>query len=108
MNSKEFNLTMDGLLERCKETLQHKAGEYADSRDRLHNFNSAAELIGGTKAQACWGMAVKHVVSVSDMVASGQSYPMPIWDEKLGDMLNYCILLYACVVEKESKNADLQ
>ena len=102
MKSEEFNMVMNDLLDRCKNVLQHKAGEYADSSDRLHNFHTAAELIGCTKAQACWGMAVKHVVSVSDMVKSGEGYPMSMWDEKIGDMLNYCILLYACVTEAQS------
>ena len=41
----------------------------------------------------------KHTVSVYDMVNSGQAYAPDIWDEKIGDLMNYLLLLRTAVKE---------
>ena len=44
----------------------------------------------------------KHTVSVYDMIRGleeGKSYPLELWDEKIGDSINYLLLLAAAVRE---------
>ena len=53
--------------------------------------------------QSLWGMLTKHIVSIRDMVQSGESYSHDIWDEKLGDAINYLAILKAITVDKDEK-----
>jgi hypothetical protein len=84
------------VLERCRKiqtTLIRKAFEYASGDNRFHNFDIAAMAKGETPEEALWGMYIKHWVSVQDMVKSGE-VPNQKWvDEKIGDSINYHVLL---------------
>lgn len=100
MTTKEFECIMENQINRCREILGSKAGEYAAEDDRLHNFRVAAALQGGSLKQALAGMMVKHTVSLYDMCTSGKAYPIELWDEKITDHQNYLTLLRA-VVEEE-------
>lgn len=95
MNQKEF----DGLLEQriagIKDVLQLKGKEYAFNNDRLHNFKIAARLKGESPAVALWGMAMKHLVSVEDLIYGRLANNRHNVNEKVGDLINYLILLEA-------------
>jgi hypothetical protein len=106
MDTKTFNSTIDEMIQHCGETLMKKAEEYA-KEDRLHNFKVSAALGGDTPAQALWGMARKHIVSISDMVREdGEvAYTQQQWDEKIGDAINYLLLLKAVVAEVDTDAA---
>ena len=94
MNQDAFNVILERRKYEITDTLTHKAAEYA-TEDRLHNFKAAALLQGNTPEQALVGMLSKHLVSVIDMVNSNFAYPIKTWDEKIGDSINYLILLEA-------------
>ena len=96
MNTKQFDKIINKTIDNCKNVLCSKAKEYA-TEDRLHNFKIAATLQGITPLQALQGMATKHTVSIADMIASGQAYSSEMWDEKIGDSINYLLLLRALV-----------
>jgi hypothetical protein len=98
MTNQQFQAVLDNRIALIRLTLENKAKEYATD-DRLHNFRKAAALRGTTLAQALMGMQIKHLVSVIDMVDSGKKYPQSLWSEKLGDAINYFILLEAIVSE---------
>lgn len=100
MTAKEFERIMENQINRCREILGSKAGEYAAEDDRLHNFRVAAVLQGIPIKQAIAGMMAKHTVSIYDMCTSEKTYPIELWDEKITDHLNYLLLLRA-VVEEE-------
>lgn len=102
MNSNEFETVLQDVIRSIRQTLGHKASEYATDDDRLHNFKMAAALTGETQAQALRGMLVKHTVSVYDLMAKADTteIPMELWDEKITDHINYLILLKAIVVEE--------
>lgn len=106
MTPEEFEQIFEDFVGSSRVVLIDKAKEYASETDRLHNFKKAAALIGGTPEQALWGFAVKHLVSVADMVYSGKTYTDAQWDEKLGDALNYLILLRAQIAETGSLNQN--
>ena len=99
MDAKTFDKIATDTLEKCHDTLVVKAKEYASSRSRLHNFHVAARLNRVPVREALWGMATKHLVSVIDIV-NGRECSREVLDEKIGDMINYLILLKAVVVEE--------
>lgn len=107
MTGDDFNTLLERRLTRTRETLATKAGEYAMDTDRLHNFKRAAEMRGKgeTPREALLGMLIKHLVSVFDMVDGDREYPEGVWDEKVGDSINYFILLEAIVAEARPKAA---
>jgi hypothetical protein len=100
MNHEEFTLIFEEQVNKCRETLITKAGEYADDDDRLHNFRVAAELVGTDLRSALGGMMVKHIVSIYDMIEDERCAPIEKWEEKVGDALNYLFLLMAVVKEE--------
>lgn len=86
-------------IEHCWKLLFSKRKEYATA-DPFHNFRRAADLQGITKEQALIGMMDKHVISVHDMVneaAEGASFSADKWQEKIGDNINYLLILWAMV-----------
>lgn len=101
MTQEKFNEIANDMLERCKKVLYSKNKEYA-TEDALHNFKVAAKLEGITPEQALAGMMAKHTVSVYDMIKSAEYYSDDVWDEKIGDSINYLILLRALAEEANS------
>lgn len=99
MKTDEFERIVSEQIKRCVNTLNIKSNEYATD-DRLHNFKIAAALEGITPIQALQGMMAKHTVSVYDMCQSGKRYPIELWDEKIGDSINYLLLLAAPIREE--------
>lgn len=105
MNTENFNKIIHEQIERCEATLCKKADEYA-IEDMLHNFKVAAGIQNCLPTTALGGMMAKHTVSVYDMIQgleNGRSYPVELWDEKIGDSINYLLLL-AAAVREESEN----
>lgn len=100
MNAETFHEILNQRLAKIIAVLDAKAKSYSSASDRLHNFKVAAALNDCTPEQSNWGMNTKHIVSVRDMVLSGLDYPYEVWDEKLGDAINYLILLEAIVIER--------
>lgn len=101
MNDQEFSDLLETRLEKTRHTLAKKAAEYARG-DRLSNFKRAAAAIGHTPEQVLLGMWFKHVISIIDLVndsAQGVPVPSTMWDEKIGDAVNYLILLEGLVKE---------
>jgi hypothetical protein len=49
--------------------------------------------------EALWGMALKHLISVMDLVAGRLPASKATVDEKVGDLINYLILLEAVFAE---------
>lgn len=91
---------------KIQNVLAKKAKEYARG-DRLHNFKRAAKALNCTPERACISFWMKHVVSILDMVddiEAGRLNTIPLWDEKIGDAVNYLILLEGLVVERLSES----
>ena len=97
MKTEEFNQLLEERIRITKTILSKKGDEYA-TEDRLHNFKVAARINHCTQAQALWGMATKHLVSIIDII-DGREFSDEIIDEKITDMINYLILLEAVLKE---------
>lgn len=83
--------------------LMKKSAEYATADDKLHNFKRAAPIVRRGQAGALWGMLAKHLVSVADLVEradAGEPPSQEVVDEKIGDCLNYLVLLEAVFAEQ--------
>ena len=102
MNHRDFSNLWEETVIKSKNILVAKGAEYASDTDRLYNFKQAASLMGITPRQALGGMMVKHIVSVFDLINNEELGHMSVWDEKIGDSINYLILLKALVVEESS------
>jgi len=107
MNAMNFDAVVERRCDLIKSVLVNKAKEYASDVDRLHNFKVAAKLGRDETSpeQALWGMLRKHIVSVIDIIedtAKGKYPPAAMRDEKIGDCINYLILLEALLIESES------
>jgi hypothetical protein len=105
MNEKRFNEVTIKRIDKCLETMLHKADEYA-TNDRLHNFKVAATIQNCTPITALGGMMCKHTVSVYDLIRdheAGKNIPEELWAEKIGDSINYLLLLTALIAEDTDK-----
>jgi len=103
MNSTEFNAFLDAAIKSCKDTLKGKASEYATDDDRFYNFKKAGEIARETPEKALWGMYLKHLVSVIDIVEAVEkehNISRKYYTEKLKDSINYHILLWALLEER--------
>ena len=107
MNAQRFNQVLSDQIERINEILGVKAREYADDKDRLHNFKASAALQGCTPREALIGLMSKHTISVYDMGRAKQDFPLEKWDEKITDHINYLILLRALIVEEDDFDAKM-
>ena len=108
MTTEKFNEIIHEQISRCEATLCKKADEYA-TEDRLYNFKQAAALQKCKPETALAGMMCKHTVSIYDMlkgVEEGKHYPVELWDEKIGDSINYLLLLAAMIREDNSMRRE--
>jgi hypothetical protein len=107
MDARRFNEVLDEQLERVNAILGAKAGEYANDKDRLHNFKASASLQNISPMEALRGKMAKHTISIYDMMGSGVAFSVEQWDEKITDHINYLILLRALVIEEDEEDAKL-
>lgn len=103
MTGLDFESVLDRRISLIRNTLLQKAKEYATRDDRLNNFRRLAEMQRVSMARAAWGLVGKQIVSVQDMIESGDTFSREEWDEKIGDVINYMILIEAIVAEENRK-----
>ena len=103
MNRKEFvKEVVQERLDKITSVLASKADEYATDGSAFYNFERAGKVNNESTEEALWGMATKHLVSVIDMVESDETFDHEYIDEKIGDMINYLILLEGILKENKS------
>lgn len=101
MDSQTFDAFLDDTLAKVRELLASKGAEYVPGTEevsRFHNFEKSAALNEESLEEALWGFVTKHIVSLSDMVrVDSTDHSLAAWDEKIGDVINYMILLKGIV-----------
>jgi hypothetical protein len=100
MTAAAFDFLLERRLSLTKRLLASKATEYATDADRLHNFKTAAVEFGGTPEEACKGYMLKHWMSVRDLIVGERPVTRELLDDKIGDVVNYMILLEALLIER--------
>ena len=109
MEHTRFNEVFEIMIGKCRDLLVAKNAEYARGDDKLHNFKKAAGF-GGTQETALGGMMLKHTVSIYDMiddVGEANCASTEKWEEKIMDHINYLLLLYAMIVERDDMFKDM-
>ena len=107
MTNEQLNQVVDERCKLIKSILIEKAIQYARG-DRLSNFKKIAAFRNKEPEEALMGLVVKHIVALDDFV---QDLPHTVmqrdqWKEKIGDIINYMILLEAIVDERFSFPPD--
>ena len=106
MNAEDFNKIVAARMAWCNKTLCAKGDEYARDGDRLWNFKAAGRKLNCHPAKALAGMMVKHTVSVDDIIdglARGIVPPKELVAEKIGDSINYLLLLEGLIEEERQR-----
>lgn len=101
MKTEDFDKLLEKRIQKIKYVLASKAKEYA-TEDRLHNFKRAGEMLKCHPAKALQGFLAKHLVSINDLIDginNDEISFLDVWDEKIGDAINYLILLEAIIRE---------
>lgn len=109
MDAERFNQIVERRIRKIRDTVCSKAGEYATGGDRLYNFKDGARFLNSSQAFACWSYMAKHLGSVKKMAIenslNGVVPTQAMCDEKLGDIIVYCILMEG-IFEEERPNLD--
>lgn len=108
MDSIMFEKIYDEAEKKRRKVMVEKATQYAVGGDRLYNFKRASEIERNTPAQALWGKATKHLISIIDMVEGNSPATQEAIDEKIGDMQNYLDLLRAIFIEQLAVAAEIK
>ena len=110
MKTIEFDTVIERRLELSKQILINKAKEYAKGDDnRMHNFDKASQITGECREKALFGFFLKHLISVMDIIDDmnkNKNTYIPskeLTDEKIGDAINYLLLLEASIEDKRNK-----
>lgn len=107
MTQEKFNAFAKNFVKQTTSVLYAKGKSYALNRDdRLEHFKRAAEYLSTTPKEACLAQLTKHLISIRDMVCAndGTVFSPEQWDEKIGDAINYFVLLRALVIDEEISN----
>jgi len=106
MDSETLNRIIENRCQRIKAVLSIKNKEYAPNRDALHNFKRGGKMLDKTPESILIGFWMKHIISILDIVdslplnaAPGQ-VNLEMLDEKIGDAVNYLILLESLIIER--------
>lgn len=84
-------------------TLENKSDEYTRNGDSLHNFNRGSEMLGQSRERYLMSLAMKHITSIMDIIDdidNGIHHLDEVIEEKLGDAINYMILLEVSLKHK--------
>jgi hypothetical protein len=102
MNHKDFTKFLTELQEHQTKVLLGKNAEYAPGEDKLQNFKTASSVTGKPGSEVLWMYALKHFVSIQDIVLYNSTYTPALMREKCGDLRNYLVLLEALIKEENS------
>lgn len=96
-STEQFSDIINFRLKKIVEVLEKKNAEYGRKENRLYNFSEAARYKRTTVPDIIWNrFALKHLISVNDLVedvGNGVKLSEDLVDEKIGDLINYLILL---------------
>src|SRR5680860_1600857 len=107
MNKAQFEQHVQECKSRIGETLTEKAKQYRRNDNPFHNFDKAAEMNWITAERALMGMMAKHEVSIRDIVDdidNGKHPSIEMLSEKIGDNINYLILLEGIIKRRLGEN----
>jgi hypothetical protein len=102
MDTPTFERLFDRRCTLCYTVLTEKNLEYAPGDDRLQNFKEGALFLESSPVLYAFGLMTKHLVALKDRVVKGDTNTITqtYVDEKIGDIINYLILIEALLTEE--------
>jgi len=95
MTEEEFEKFFEERVQKCRQVLVRKAKEYSSSDDKMRNFNVAGRMLGEPPYKVAFSYMMKHFESLYDIIMNDKDVSLEMWDEKVGDLLNYWFLIDA-------------
>ena len=110
MTKEDFSRRVEKRIDLVRQTLLTKHKEYAKDDNVFRNFDEAAGGLSlhGSSAEVLWSYMTKHLVSIKDIVADKKPADPAIVSEKIGDVINYLILLEAMLNQQGEKHCKLK
>jgi len=110
MTREEFSKRVEKRIDLVRQTLLTKHKEYAKDDNVFRNFDEAAGgfSLHSTSAEVLWSYMTKHLVSIKDIVANNKPVDASVVSEKIGDVINYLILLEAMLNQQGEKHCKLK
>jgi hypothetical protein len=110
MTREDFSRRVEKRIDLVRQTLLTKHKEYAKDDNVFRNFDEAAGGLSlhSTSAEVLWSYMTKHLVSIKDIVSDNKSADPAIVSEKIGDIINYLILLEAMLNQQGEKHCKLK
>ena len=110
MTREDFSRRVEKRIDLVRQTLLAKHKEYAKDDNVFRNFDEAAGGLSlhSTSAEVLWSYMTKHLVSIKDIVANNKPVDTTVVSEKIGDVINYLILLEAMLNQQGEKHCKLK
>lgn len=110
MTREDFSNRVEKRIDLIRQTLLTKHKEYAKDNNVFRNFDEAAGgfSLHSTSAEVLWSYMTKHLVSIKDIVADNKPVDPSVVSEKIGDVINYLILLEAMLNQQGEKHCKLK
>ena len=110
MTREDFSKRVEKRIDLVRQTLLTKHKEYAKDDNVFRNFDEAAGGLSlhSTSAEVLWSYMTKHLVSIKDIVSDNVPVDNEVVSEKIGDVINYLILLEAMLNEKGERHCKLK
>ncbi len=113
MNMEEFHSLLESRITKMRDTLAAKSKEYSTNDDKFHNFRESAKLANESEAglfaypaDEAAGFMRKHIVSIFDLIndeSKGGKNRFAMIDEKIGDAINYLVLIEGMLIERHKE-----
>ena len=98
----DFENTIKNTLESIKDLLIVKGKEYRRKNNPYHNFEVGAEKTGKTRIEILRGFALKHSISIDDMIEDFENGTPPNVEkvnEKYNDLITYLLIEKSMMIE---------
>ena len=103
MTIKEFKKLLENTFEKSRKTYDHKMNEYATDLDVFKSFKEGVGFsFQSTPEGVAWNYACKHFESIKTIISKcpGEVPTDELLDEKIGDAINYLIIIKGLIKER--------
>ena len=110
MTREDFSRRVEKRIDLVRQSLLTKHKEYAKDDNVFKNFDEAAGGLSlhSTSSEVLWSYMTKHLVSIKDIVADKKPVDASVVSEKIGDVINYLILLEAMLNQQGERHCKLK
>ena len=110
MTREDFSRRVEKRIDLIRQTLLTKHKEYAKDDNVFRNFDEAAGGLSlhSTSPEVLWSYMTKHLVSIKDIVSDNVPVTSEVVSEKIGDVINYLILLEAMLNQRCERHCKLK